>query len=617
MDEIAILHLEDNAMDAELLQGMLETEGFRIDLKRVDLESEFVNALQTWKPDLIISDFSLPSYNGKIALAVAKSLCPRTPFIFFSGTIGEESAIDALKLGATDYVLKQRPQRLISAIRRALAEAELQAEKAEAELKIKSQAQLIELAREAIITQDMEDRVMFWNEGAERMYGFTRSEAVGKKITNLIAQFSGSQLEVAKERTRTTGYWEGEFEHTTKENGVIQVSSHWTLVSGEAGQPDHILSISTDVTEKKQLEKQFLRAQRLESIGTLASGIAHDLNNILAPIFMATEILQEETLTPGGKAMLQTIQQSAQRGADIVKQVLTFVRGTEGKRTSLMLGYIIDEVRKVASETFPRNIQVSYSVDRDLWLVNGDATQLHQVLMNLCVNARDAMPQGGQLRLSAKNTTDELGPRVLITVEDTGTGIPSEIMEKVFDPFFTTKELGKGTGLGLSTVLGIVKSHGGILNVDSKEGVGTSFQISLPVDQTSQRSETVVQRTPVRKGNGELILLVDDEAEIRRTTAQALIQNGYDVLTAHDGHSALAQFTTSKDKIRLVVSDIMMPGVNGASLLEGIKTINPLVSIIVTSGIAERAELPGVSRTLQKPFHGEVLLRAVDEVING
>ncbi|MDB6130256.1 MAG: sensor hybrid histidine kinase, partial [Verrucomicrobiales bacterium] len=336
MEKISIILLEDNPMDAELTRALLESEGFELDLKQVDCEGDFVELLKKSKPDLIISDYSLPSYNGKAALNAAQKLSPRTPFIFYSGTIGEEAAIDALKLGATDYVLKQRPKRLLSAIQRALVEVKLKERQEAAERKIQAQAQLLDLAREAIIVRDVEDRVLFWNQGAERLYGYSSNEAEGRLVHELIDQTQSTAFAEAKKQTFAGGYWEGELDQKTKGDRSILVESHWTLVKGKDGQAERILSISTDITEKKQLEKQFLRAQRLESVGTLASGIAHDLNNILAPIFMASEILRDENLRPEAANMVNTIQLSARRGADVVKQVLTFVRGSEGKRTPIL-----------------------------------------------------------------------------------------------------------------------------------------------------------------------------------------------------------------------------------------------------------------------------------------
>ena len=615
MKKITVLLLEDNLTDADLIEALLKTEGFDLDLKRVDTEHDFRHALQTCHPTLIISDFSLPSYNGAAALELARKFRPGTPVIFFSGTIGEEAAVEALKLGATDYVLKQRPGRLVSAVQRALADAEMKTRQVEAEQRIKSQAQLLDLAMDAIMVLDLENRVTFWNRGAERLYGITRAEAAGRKVIELIYHPSGlSSFELAREQLLQSGYWEGELEQRTRDNRVILVTSHYTLVRGENGLPEKILAISTDITEKKQLEKQFFRAQRLESVGTLASGIAHDLNNILAPIFMAGEILRDEPLSPEGLEMVRTVQHSAQRGADMVKQILTFVRGTEGKRSALRLEFLLREIAKVASETFPKNIRTRCEVAPGLWPVIGDATQIHQVLMNLCVNARDALPKGGQITLCARNLQGD-PPRVALEVEDTGTGIPPEILDKIFDPFFSTKEVGKGTGLGLSTVLGIVKTHGGNVEVESHPGKGTRFSVVLPAVPNHSSETAAGPALPVPKGRGELILMVDDEEEFRKTATQALLQHGYEVILAEDGSAGVVQFAANRDKIRLVVTDLNMPGLDGFAFAKTILALKPALKIVVTSGVVEPKGLPEGARLLGKPFTAEALLRAVHEAL--
>lgn len=475
--QISILLLEDNTNDVELIRRTLESDGLKPVFEHVVSEAEFEEALRAAQPDLIISDFSLPSYNGKAALAAAKALRPGTPFIFYSGTIGEEGAIEALKCGATDYVLKDKPKRLISAIQRALEESEHRRQQIDAAEKIAAQAQLLDLATDAIIVRGLDDRVQFWNQGAERLYGFTRTEVVGKVSTKFIPPASHEVFREAKRATLAEGHWQGEMEHGSKDGKPITVISRWTLVRKSNGEPDRILAINTDITEKKRLEKQFLRAQRLESIGTLASGIAHDLNNVLAPILMACEALKDVQPTPEAREMMDVVVKSAQRGAGVVNQLLTFVRGSDGKMTLVQSAALLTDICSILTKTMPRNIITRCDIDAALSPIKADSTQIHQVLMNLCVNARDAMPNGGTLKVSARNASDSF---IQIRVEDTGTGIQPDILEKVFDPFFTTKEPGKGTGLGLSTVVGIVKSHGGTVKVESHEGTGTVFEIMLP-----------------------------------------------------------------------------------------------------------------------------------------
>ncbi len=361
---------------------------------------------------------------------------------------------------------------------------------ARAERKLVEQAELLDLAHDAIMVRDMEDRVQYWNRGAETLYGWNAAEVLGKTSATFLHREDAAAIAQARATVMERGEWSGECKHLRKDGAGVVVRSRWTLVRDEAGAPKAVLIINTDVTEQKKVEEQFLRAQRLESIGTLASGVAHDLNNILVPIMMVAPILRGECSESERNKFLDIVEASAQRGASIVKQVLTFARGTDGDRILLQPIYLVQEIAKIAQETFPKRISLRTRYPEDAHSLEADPTQLHQVLLNLCINARDAMPEGGVLTLEVANfEVDEhyasmtpgatVGPHVMLRVSDTGTGIPSDLLNKIFDPFFTTKEVGVGTGLGLSTVLGIVKSHGGFMNVLSEPGK-TSFEIFLP-----------------------------------------------------------------------------------------------------------------------------------------
>ncbi|WP_395748760.1 PAS domain S-box protein [Prosthecobacter sp.] len=387
-----------------------------------------------------------------------------------------------------------------------------------------------------------------------------------------------------------------------------------------------------DITARKKLEQQFLRAQRMESIGTLASGVAHDLNNILTPIMMSVAVLRMGV--PGEKrdSLCDTIETSAQRGAQIIKQVLTFGRGYEGEKQPLMLGSLIQEIEQMIRSTFPKNIRVETEIEPALRLVQGDATQMHQVLLNLCVNARDAMPNGGGLMLSAANLDIDLsyasmvpevspGAYVLLTVGDTGSGIPPEIMERIFDPFFTTKGLGKGTGLGLSTVHGIVKSHGGILKVDSKPGAGTSFHVYLPaaVEQEGAAESEGASAPP--SGQGELVLVVDDEPAITSAARSVLEANGYRVLLAGDGIEAIEMFAKNMREIDVVLTDVMMPVMDGVLFVRTLRKLSTEVPVIGSTGVAEKAQMDQmhalhVEHVLCKPYNAATLLRTIHGVLH-
>ncbi len=513
---LRVLHLEDSANDHVLVTEMLRAEGLNCDFVFVKTEKDFESSLRTIRFDAIISDFSLPSCDALKALEIAHKISPQTPFIFFSGTIGEEVAVETLKKGATDYVLKQRPGRLVAAVKNALRGA-------------------AERAR------------------IERM-----------------------------------------------EN------------------------------EMRQLQEQFLRAQRLESLGALVGGIAHDLNNMLVPIIVGVDILKEQNLSDDAHSMVQTMEGSARRSAEMVRQMLLFARGGEANKTTIHLAQLIKEMCRIISDTFPKNIQCDVSVDKNAWPVLGVPTQLHQVLLNLCVNARDAMPNGGKLNLLANNAKVdaaeslrhgvEPGNYLCVSVADTGEGIPPEVLNKIFQPFFTTKGPEKGTGLGLSTCRSIVKSHNGFISVHSKAGMGTEFKVYLPAGDGKSESRAE-EKSNLPSGNGEKILVVDDEESILAITRAALQNFGYEVLIAGSGIEAMTIFSKHAGSIQLVISDLAMPLMGGRETMEELRKIKPDIKVIIASGTEKELEnaLPYIKTDafILKPFTSEKLLETVHEVLNG
>jgi len=417
---------------------------------------------------------------------------------------------------------------------------------------------------------------------------------------------------------------------------VLRDGSRVPVLLGAAcfkDKPDEGVAFVLDLTERKKLEQQFLRAQRMESIGTLASGVAHDLNNILAPIMMAIELLKGMVTDPDGGKMLATIEVSARQGADIVRQVLSFARGVEGERIEIQPKHLLQDIESIIRGTFPKNIGLEFVVPSDIWTIVGDPTQVHQILLNLCVNARDAMPDGGHLTLeiencvldehyAAMNTQARPGRYVQIRVTDSGTGMSPSIVDKIFEPFFTTKEVGKGTGLGLSTVMAVLKSHEGIVNVYSEPGKGTTFKVYLPaVDTVAEGQKRMTQRVSVPRGKGETILVVDDEASILTITRQTLQAFGYRVLTASDGAEAVAIYAKNEAEIALVLTDIMMPVMDGASAIRALVRINPRVKIIAASGLdangpTRNASDPKVRHFLNKPYTAGLLLKTLRETLD-
>lgn len=503
-------------------------------------------------------------------------------------------------------------------------------ERKQAEQKIAEQAALLNVATDAIFVCGLDNQILFWNQSAECLYGWQAAEALGKNATQLLYQES-PELAAALKSVFELSSWQGELHKVGKCGKKIIVESRWTLVRDDDGKPKSILIVDTDITQKKQLEAQFHRTQRLENLGTLASGIAHDLNNILTPILAVAEILQYSLSdTDDRQEMLKILETNATRGADLVKQVLSFAKGTEGKRTTVQIRHLLKDIQQIALRTFPKSIEAIADIPPDLCTVTGDFTQLHQVLMNLVVNARDAMPDGGILSISASNFfVDEnyarmhlqakVGAYVIITVADTGMGISPEILERVFEPFFTTKEVGRGTGLGLSTVLGIVKSHGGFIDISSQAGKGSRFQVYLPASEGCVYQ--AAEKLELPSGNGELILVVDDEAAICETTKSTLSSQNYRVIIAHDGIEAIALYAQHKREISLVLIDLIMPSMDSSTAILAMQRMNPQVQIVAMSGMTTTQALSSAARTniqafLPKPFTTWELLSTFNRVLN-
>jgi PAS domain S-box-containing protein len=504
-------------------------------------------------------------------------------------------------------------------------------ERKRGEEQIREQAALLDQAQDAILVRDLEQNILFWNKGAERLYGWTAAEASGRNAAELLLKEPSAQFEVARQAVIDKGAWGGEVHQLRRDGAEIIVQSRWTLVRDEHGAPASILVINTDITEKKLMEAQFLRAQRMESIGTLAGGIAHDLNNVLSPILMAVDMLRLKASDEASRKWLDVLRTNAERGGDMVRQVLSFARGVEGERVALQPKHLIKEIVKILRETLPKSIEITYHLADDLWIISADATQLHQVLMNLCVNARDAMPDGGAIAIRAENTlVDEnyarmhiearAGRFVMITVTDTGPGMPADVQSRIFEPFFTTKEMTKGTGLGLSTALTIVKSHGGFINVYSELHKGSQFTLYLPALEEQRTAAVRALQTDLPLGNGELVLIVDDEEAIREITRSTLETFGYRVLTASDGTEALALYADRKSEIDVVLTDMVMPFMDGPATIRALQRMNPGVRIIAASGLtmglrAGEASLEGVSVFLNKPYTAEKVLKALAHVL--
>ncbi len=754
-----VIHLEDNPRDAALVRDILTAEWPDCFISVVSTRQDFISLLELGGHDLILSDYQMPGFNGLEALQIVRARGIETPFIFLSGTLGEERAIEAVRAGAADYVIKDRMQRLTISIQRVLQEAGarrarrkveealaqeqyllrllmehlpdrvyfkdihsgfitvsrstarrlgqepeqmkgksdfdlfdkahahkafedeqriirtgepmLNIEEKEvwpdgsvswvsssklplrdatgkiigtfgvshditarklADERIREQAEVIDHAPVAIVIADLEGRVTYCNAGAAALYDLTREQAIGRKVDDLISPETGEKMAEARKATLEKGRWTGEMAVVTRTGRQVQAEFHMSLITDAAGQPRARLSIAIDVTEKKKLEDQFLRAQRLESLGMLAAGIAHDLNNVLAPVLMGAPLLRTRATHPSDLRVLETIENSAGRGAALVKQILSFAHGAGGQKVLIQAKHLLRDIVDLIRQTFPKSIRLDEQIPNNLWPIQGNPTQLHQVVLNLCVNARDAMPGGGTLRLLAENR--ELGPEeakrlpdgqpgsyVVIEVADTGTGIPPEILERIWEPFFTTKGEGKGTGLGLATVRGLAASHNGFVTLDTVVGQGTTFRVFLPAAieamDTKRKGESA--HPFLARGRGELVLVADDEQSIRDLIVAILSRFGYRVLAAANGHEALKLYAPRVNEVALIISDLGMPGMGGGKFAAAARLLNPAVRLLFISGgdlNVDKDPPPAGVPLLPKPFTGEDLLGSVHRAMN-
>ena len=503
----------------------------------------------------------------------------------------------------------------------------------EAQRRVAEQAALLDAARDAVIVRSLDGIVEYCNAAAARLYGWTIEEAVGRDIREVVSG-RPHDFDTAATATLRDGYWAGELHERTRDGRAIIVDSRWQLLQDDAGKPSCVLSLGSDITRWRQVEQERIHARRLESLGTLAGGIAHDLNNVLTPILLAVQLLKRGEQDEADLQLLATMETAARRGADMVGQVLAFARGIDGRRERIAIDPLFEELRTTARTMLPASVALEVDVAPDVPDTVGDSTQLLQVLANLVTNARDAMPQGGSLgiRASAVNLCGDAlahthldlpGRYVRIDVDDTGTGMSEEVAEKVFEPFFTTKPLGRGTGLGLATSLSIVRSHGGSIRVDSEPGRGTRVAVLLPVADGSEGAvdEGADSTASAPLGDGELVLVIDDDASIRVAVPQALQAYGYQVLTASNGEEGIALIESGGTAVDVVLTDMMMPVMDGAAMSAYLKEHHPGIPVIASSGLVTRADETdgprmGVAAFLPKPYTTGALLTVLRNVLD-
>lgn len=654
-----VLIVDDNAANAYYLESLLTLNGF--DVQSAVNGAEALVVARENPPDLVVSDLLMPVMDGYSLLRQwkADAVLVGVPFIVYTATYttAEDERL-AFNLGADAFIIKPTaPEAFLDQLRevevrasatttakpreapgadneslreysealiRKLEEKTLQLEATVAHL-----SNVLDYSLDVICSFDADGRFVRVNAAGESVFGHRIDEMLGQTyIENVIDEDIDSTL--AAVAAARAGQPVRNFENRCRRSNGAVAHLQWTLHWSDEEQI--MFCVGRDITETRSLEVQVLRAQRMETAGTLAGGIAHDLNNVLAPIIMSIGLLQMDDRDPRRLDILQVIDASAHRGADLAKQLLSFTSRAELEHVGCPVGELLAEVGHIVEETFLKTIEVRLEVVTDLWVVEGDPTQLHQVLLNLCVNARDAMPNGGILTLSARNLElDEhdaarlvgahAGAYVAVTVQDTGTGMSSDVLDRAFEPFFTTKDVGKGTGLGLSTTLAIVKRHGGFVRASSEVGTGTIITVLLPANPAvaRPRSEPTGGSDPIR-GTGECVLVVDDDAGVRQITERTLQAYGYRALPAVDGAEAMQLFKKYRRDIALVITDMMMPRTAGPSLIAALLIEDPDAKIIAMSGVnssevVRTAKDLGAARFLAKPFSAGVLLRTLHDLL--
>lgn len=757
-DSINILIVEDYPPDVELAKREINKTLKSCSFRLVETRDEYIAALSEFKPDLIITDYNLPTFDGLTALKLAIELVPLIPVIVLTSAINEDTAVDCMKSGAIDYVIKEHIKRLGQAVVHALEEKRSRTERHHAEEALREseerfrslyenstigiyratptghvvmanpaalrmlgyesfdelqqnyteisgnetseqrkefRAQLesngsvsgfesvwlkkdrtpiyvresarvlhneegeiqyydgtfeditmqknamealtllshtVKSIGECISITDLNNKILFVNDAFIKTYGYSEQELIGKTIDTVSTENVVNVNAVLTESLK--GGWQGELYNKRKDGTVFPIHLSTSIVHDESGHPIALVGVATDLTEQKKLQNQILQAQKIQSIGTLAGGVAHDFNNILGIIFGYASLLEKNNTNPEVLANgIAAINQAAERGSALVQQILTFARKTETSFQPLYIPDLVHELLSMLKQTFPRTITFLESYEKELPEIIADRTQIHQVLLNLCVNARDSMPNGGTIiiraGLESKRLVHKRFPSadqetyMRLTVSDTGHGMDEATRLRVFDPFFTTKDTGKGTGLGLSVVYGVMQSHHGFIDVESQLGYGTTFFLFLPCmpNLKSEKNQKKIEESEELKGT-ETILVVEDEIYLIDIIQSTLESSGYHLYTAQDGEEALKIYKNHKDEIALVLSDIGLPKISGVDVLKKLKQINPNVKVLLASGFIvpeTKIEIQqlGALGFLQKPYLPKELLvkirKAIDE----
>ena len=656
-----ILHLEDDPRDAVLVRAALEGDGIDCEVINVSTRADFISALERGDIDLVLSDFALPSFDGLSALALARQMTPDTPFILVSGTMGEEAAIESLRNGATDYVLKHRLIRLAPAVRRAVEEATERWNRRAAEEALERERRFLRAVLDnldsGVVACDQNGILTLFNRATRELHGLPEQPLPPEQwAAHYSLYHADGKTPLETEAIPLHRAMRGEHLHQAEVAIRRQDGSlHVVVCSGQPIIDEHDRKVGAvvtmqDVTERRQLEHQFRQAQKMEAMGRLAAGVAHDFNNLLTVItgycqFGRLRLAPEHPVHRD----LDEIARAGEQAANLTRQLLAFSRQQMLEPRVLDLNTIVGAMAKMLKRLIGADVELVFIPAKDLGQVKADAGQIEQVLLNLIVNARDAIGEGGRITVETANLevveldsqaarnrpapqsqgngftltpSIEPGRYVVLTVVDTGCGMDAETGPRIFEPFFTTKGAGRGTGLGLSTVHGIVNQSEGHIGVESSVEGGTRFTIYLPRVSGAAAATRAAPDGPPGTGS-ESILVVDDDTALLGLVSEILRLNGYAVVTAPGGEGALAALEGESTPIDAIVTDVVMPRISGRELAERVHARHPQLPILFMSGyVGENVEaleslLGSRVGFIQKPFTPDALLRRLREVLDG
>ncbi|MCU0494863.1 MAG: response regulator [Chloroflexaceae bacterium] len=647
---LRVLCVEDSEDDVALLLRELRRSGYTVQWQRVEDQAELAQALAAGSWDVVLADFSMPQFDALAALDTVQQLQPNLPFIIVSGSIGEETAVSAVKAGVYDYVMKDNYARLVPAIERGLREAAMRRQRQQAEEALRESEErwlfALEGSGDGVWDWNMQTNQVFFSPRWKEMLGYSNEE-LGNSLTEWTNRIHPEDWPQTNAAIRQHVLGESPVYLTEHRLRAKDGSYRWIQERGKLmtrtgdGQPLRFVGTATDISERKRaeaeqagLEMQLRQSQKMEALGTLAGGIAHDFNNILAAIMSYTTLLEADLGdNADARVMLHEISRASNRARELIRQILAFSRQQEQQRRVIQLQPVITEALTLLRATIPSSIEMNVRIDPHVPPVLADESEMHQVMLNLATNAAYAMDGGaGQLEVSYSSVCVEVGmgdvpaelrpgPHVRLAVRDTGCGMDKQTLERIFEPFYTTREPGKGTGLGLAVVHGIVKNHGGAITVESRPGQGSTFTVYLPVvTDTSPVAGFATAAGTV--GRGQHVLYIDDEVLLVRPIKTILERKGYRVTSHTNSLEALADFAARSAEFDLVITDLTMPHLDGLELACRMQQIQPELPMLLVTGFGgllheEAAQVVGVRRVLLKPFSTEMLLNAIEEALNG